>query len=147
MTIILYHTLISFYYYSSRIVKTTGTVGTALLKSMSMKRGLMSYRSSPKLISCFCPLRIFKSDCLIQALISRKIMDENIIPISIAETSFSFYPKFNFLEFKFVSLENKNFLTNNKKKSGSQNLRLEFLKFLEKQLLRLFESHKNHKNS
>ena len=71
----------------------------------------MSYRSSPKLISCFCPsLRIFKSDFLIQALISRKIVDKNIIPISIAEKSaFSFYPKFNFLEFKFVSLENKNF--------------------------------------
>ena len=70
----------------------------------------MSYRSSPKLISCFCPsLRIFKSDFLIQALISRKIVDKNIIPTSIAEKSFSFYPKFNFLGFKFVSLENKNF--------------------------------------
>ena len=70
----------------------------------------MSYRSSPKLISCVCPsLRIFKSDFLIQALISRKIVDKNIIPISIAEKSFSFYPKFNFLEFKFVLLKNKNF--------------------------------------
>ena len=108
----------------------------------------MSFRSSPKLISCFCPsLRIFRSDFLIQALISRKIVDKNIITISIAEKSFSFYPKFNFLEFKFVSLENKHFLTNNKKKSGSQNLRLEFLKFLEMQLLRLFENHENHCNS
>ena len=70
----------------------------------------MGYRSSPKLISCFCPsLRISKSDFLIQALISRKIVDKNIIPISIAEKCFSFYPKFNFLEFKVVSLENKNF--------------------------------------
>ena len=80
----------------------------------------MSYHSSPKLISCFCPsLRIFKSDFLIQALISRKIVDKNTIPISIAKKSFPFYPKFKFLEFKFVPLKNKNFLTNNKKKSGS----------------------------
>ena len=57
----------------------------------------MSYRSSPKLISCFCPsLRIFKSDFLIQALISRKIVDKNIIPISIAEKSFSFYTNSTF---------------------------------------------------
>ena len=53
----------------------------------------MSYRSSPKLMSCFCPsLRIFKSDFLIQALISLKIVDKNMIPISMAEKSFSFYP-------------------------------------------------------
>ena len=115
----------------------------------------MSYRSSPKLISWFCPsLRIFKSDFLIQALISRKIVDKNIIPISIFKNIIpisinlsAFYTKFNFLDFKFVSLENKNFITNNKKKSGSQNLLSKFLKFLEMQLLRLFENHKNRKNS
>ena len=48
---------------------------------------------------------------------------------------------------KFVTLGDRNFRANEKKKSGSQHLPLEFLKFLKMQLLRLSENHKNHKNS
>ena len=55
--------------------------------------------------------------------------------VSIALKSFSFYPKSNFPRPKFVSLENKNFCTNNKRKNRSQNLLLEFAKFPKMQLL------------
>ena len=65
--------------------------------------------------------------------------------IGIAEKSFSLYPEFNFKGHKFVSLENKKFSTNKEIKSGSQNLPLEFVKFLKMQLLWPSENHKNHK--
>ena len=48
---------------------------------------------------------------------------------------------------EFVSLNNKRFGTNNKTKSGSQNLLLKFLKFTKILLLQLFENHKELKNS
>ena len=45
-----------------------------------------------------------------------------------------------------MTLEDRNFLTNIKEKSGSQHLPLEFLKFVKMQLLQLSKNHKNHKN-
>ena len=53
----------------------------------------------------------------------------------------------NLLNRSFVSVEDKNVLTNKKKKSWFQNLPLQSLKFLKMQLLRLSENHENHKNS
>ena len=64
---------------------------------------------------------------------------------SIAENYFSFEPKSNFSGHKFVSQENKNFWTN--KKNWSQNLLLEFFKFVKMQLLQLCENHENEKKS
>ena len=42
----------------------------------------MAYRSPPKLIPCFLPVfRIFKLEFLTQALISRQMVNENVISV------------------------------------------------------------------
>ena len=57
---------------------------------------------------------------------------------------FDFQPS---IQHPLFGTKNKSFRTNYKKKSGSQNLLLKFLKFPQMQLLQLFENNKNRKNN